>query len=292
MMLSPYSEPRELSGKAERSSRMIMPGALVPNSMREGVRDWREGALQWRVWHLMGTAELRRRYARSRIGQFWLTISTGVFVVALGVVWALLWNLPVANMLPYIAVSHIVWLFMTGVLGEATQAFLKTGAYFFNQKMSFSVAIYALGYRHVLILVHNVIIIAGVFLFFWHPLTWTALLAMPGWLLMAATAMSAAYVIAIIGTRYRDIAQIVENVLQIAFFLTPVLWKAEFLTPDYRWVVEFNPFAIFLSLVRDPLLGIPVPAERWLAAAAITLLGFLVALPFVGRYHKRIVFWL
>ena len=49
-----------------------------------GWRDIHEGIENWRIWHLMGSAELRRRYARSRLGQFWLTLSTGILI---GVPW-------------------------------------------------------------------------------------------------------------------------------------------------------------------------------------------------------------
>jgi ABC-type polysaccharide/polyol phosphate export permease len=34
----------------------------------------------WRVWHLLSINDLRHRYARSRFGQSWLTISTAAMV--------------------------------------------------------------------------------------------------------------------------------------------------------------------------------------------------------------------
>ena len=39
------------------------------------------GIHHWRVWHLLGVNDLRHRYARSKLGQFWLrTYSTGMFL--------------------------------------------------------------------------------------------------------------------------------------------------------------------------------------------------------------------
>src|SRR5262245_37636180 len=35
------------------------------------------GVRNWRVWHLLGLNDLRHRYARSRFGQLWLTVSSG-----------------------------------------------------------------------------------------------------------------------------------------------------------------------------------------------------------------------
>jgi lipopolysaccharide transport system permease protein len=178
------------------------------------------------------------------------------------------------------------------MLGDATQAFIKAAPYFFNQRMTFSVAIYALAYRQALVLAHNAVIIVITFIVFLHPAGWTALLALPAILLTTVTGILVAYLIAVICTRYRDVGQIVENLLQIAFFVTPVLWSADFLREEMRWLINCNPFAVFLSLVRDPLLGIAPPMERWMLALSITLGVSAVALPAIGRYHRRIAYYL
>ena len=55
---------------------------------------------------------------------------------------------------------------------------------------------------------------------------------------------------------------------------------------------HINPFASFLALLRDPLLGhIPEP---WHYAVAIfcTLGGFAFTFPFFARFRARIVYWL
>jgi lipopolysaccharide transport system permease protein len=65
-------------------------GARCRGLFMLGIADLLRGIRKWRLCHLMGLSEIRRRYARSRIGQFWLTISTGVVVAALGLVWSTL----------------------------------------------------------------------------------------------------------------------------------------------------------------------------------------------------------
>ena len=257
-----------------------------------GLHDFIEGIENWRIWHLMGSAELRRRYARSRLGQFWLTLSTGILIGSLGLVWSVLWKMPVSEMMPYFAASMVIWTMLTGIIGDATSVFSGSGRYFLNERMSFATAIDALLYQHVLIFLHNAVIVVLVFAVFKHPVGLEALLAIPGFCLAVFTGMWVSYVVAILCTRYRDLGQVVTSLLQIAFFVTPVLWKVEFVPEQYRSYIALNPFAIYLSIIRDPLLGQPVPLEHWAIAAAITVGGFLLSLPFIGRYHRRIVYWL
>jgi ABC-type polysaccharide/polyol phosphate export permease len=257
-----------------------------------GLRDIVEGIENWRIWHLMGSAELRRRYARSRLGQFWLTLSTGILIGSLGLVWSVLWKMPVSEMMPYFAASMVIWTMLTGFIGDSTTVFTNGGRYFLNERMSFATAIDALLYQNILIFLHNAVIVILVFAAFQQPIGLQALLAIPGFCLAVLTAMWLSYVVAILCTRYRDLGQVVTSLLQIAFFVTPVLWKVDFIPEPYRKLISLNPFAIYLSIIRDPLLGEPVPLEHWVIAAAITVGGFLLSLPFIGRYRRRIVYWL
>src|SRR6476660_5126686 len=134
-----------------------------------GLQDLIEGIENWRIWHLMGSAELRRRYARSRLGQFWLTLSTGILIGSLGLVWSVLWKMPVSQMMPYFAASMIIWTMLTGFIGDATSVFSNSGRYFLNERMSFATAIDALLYQQILIFLHNAVIVILVFAGFQRP---------------------------------------------------------------------------------------------------------------------------
>lgn len=257
-----------------------------------GWADIAEGLKNWRISHLMGIADLRRRYTRSRVGQFWLTLSTGILITTLGIVWSTLFQMSLEQMLPYIATSLIVWTLISGIITDATTTFTDGGRYFVNQRMSFSTAINGIVYRNILIFLHNAVIIVLVFAVFHRIPGPQALLALPGLCLVVVTGTWLSYVVAIVCTRYRDISQIVLSLLQIAFYVTPVLWKIDFIPAPYRELVAANPFAIYISVVRDPLLGNPVPLEHWIAAITITLTGFMIALPFIGKYRNRIIYWL
>src|SRR5215470_7890753 len=94
-----------------------------PSLFMLGIADLVSGIDNWRLSHLMGLGEIRRRYARSRIGQFWLTISMGIMIAALGFVWSMLWKTPVADLMPFVAVSLTIWTAISGALTEAATTF-------------------------------------------------------------------------------------------------------------------------------------------------------------------------
>ncbi len=63
--------------------------------------------------------------------------------------------------------------------------------------------------------------------------------------------------------RFRDIGPIVASIMQIAFFLTPVIWQPEQLG-EHAVYLPLNPFFTLIEIVRAPLLG-TTPSEAHLA---------------------------
>jgi lipopolysaccharide transport system permease protein len=106
-----------------------------------GVRDLFTGAHCWWLWYLIGSGEMRRRFARARLGQVWIMLSSAISVSMMGLVWAYLWNQPVRDMLPFIGASMTVWQFLSAVLNDTTMAFPLNSHYFLNQYMPASTII-------------------------------------------------------------------------------------------------------------------------------------------------------
>ena len=65
--------------------------------------DLARGFGRWRLWLMLGVGDIRQRYQRSRVGQFWITISMLVTIVALGGVYGLLFRMSLRE---YPALAH------------------------------------------------------------------------------------------------------------------------------------------------------------------------------------------
>ncbi len=113
----------------------------------EGAHDILDGARQWRLWYLIGSADMRRRYARSRLGQFWIVLSSGVTVTTVGLVWSFLWKQPIGDLLPFIAVSLMTWQLVAGILNDSCTALPGSSHYFLNQRICASTILFAVVFR-------------------------------------------------------------------------------------------------------------------------------------------------
>ena len=266
--------------------------ASVKSAAIAGFEELFGGIRHWRISHLIGIRDLRHRYTRSKLGQLWLMISTATMIAVLSAVWSLLWYQPIHDLMPFIGVGLIIWSYLSQVLIDCTSAFVAQGHLYRNQKMNFSVSIYSVIYKNTIMLAHSLIIIVVLIVAFNVPVNWYLLQIVPAFGLTWIGMVWLGYLIAMTCVRYRDIIQVITTWLTVLFYITPVMWKPDFLPHQYHLIIEFNPFAQFLEILRNPLLGQPVSSYAWLSTTVIALGGGLVALAVIGRYQRRIVFWM
>ena len=102
-----------------------------------------------------------------------------------------------------------------------------------------------------------------------------------------------AIIFAIVASRYRDLPQIINAVLTVGFYLTPVIWVKESLgnAELVNSIVNVNPFYHILSVARLPLIGQYPSVENWIWVFALAAFFWMVGLLLFRRYEKRIAYW-
>ena len=249
-----------------------------------------EGARAYRLWSLLSWQDIRRRYRRSKLGPFWLTISMGVLVGALGILYAGLFKVDVSDYLPFLAVGFITWSLIAGLINEGCDTFISAETIIKQVNLPLSVHVYRTVCRNAIILGHNAVIYLAVLAVFGIWPGWTGLLALPGLALICLNGVWMGLFFGMVSARFRDVPQIVASIVQIAFFLTPILWKPDLL-PDRATILELNPFYHFVEVVRAPALGQLPAVSAWLAVIGTALVGWAVTLAMYRRYRSRIAYW-
>jgi len=253
-------------------------------------KDFREGILSIHIWPMLGWLEIKQRYRRSVLGPFWLTISTAALVGGMGPLYGRLFGLDISAYFPFLAVGFVVWMFLAGIITDSCTAFISAEGYIKQMKLPLTVHILRMVWRNLIILAHNAVIIFLVMLFWPPPLTWDLLLIPPAVLFIAINGIWIGLTLGLLCARYRDVAQIVGSLVQVAFFLTPVMWHAGMLGKN-QWAAAWNPFYHFLEVVRSPLLAATTNWSSWAAVLGITFFGYTAAFLLFARFRARIAYW-
>lgn len=301
-----------------------LPGATAAGSktFSRAVEDIREGFGQRELWSHLGWQDIKQRYRRSVIGPFWITISQGVISLGLGLLYSQLFGLHIQTFLPYISTGFIVWTFISGCLSEGMETFISNEGLI--KQIRAPLTVYALRtvWRQTLMFGHNLIVVIVLDAIFigsldqhydlqhgmctaetaiCHPgIGWYSLSAIPAFVVLAINAWWVTLLLGIISTRYRDIPQVINSLIQLLFYMTPIVWPIDQLYGSgarakmASWVqpiVHLNPFYHFVQILRAPLIGQAVSVWSWVAVGGITIAGWLLALVAMRNYRARVSYW-
>jgi lipopolysaccharide transport system permease protein len=264
--------------------------AADPRRRERAAEDLRGGLARWRLAWALARSDITHRYRGSVLGPFWLTLSTAVMLAALGFLYAKLFRMDVASYLPWLAVSLIVWNMISQIVTDATASL--TGAEGVIRQMPLPYSVHALRvvFRNAVIAAHNLPLIGLVFAVFGVVPGWGALWSIPGFVLIAVAAFAAAIFLGMICARFRDIPPIVGSVMQIAFFISPVIWKPE-MVGHWEPFLPLNPVFAIMETVRGPIMGTGAGVLVWTLAIAWTAALVAGAWVFFVRFRGRIAFW-
>ena len=242
------------------------------------------------TWRALALADIRSKYRRTVIGPWWITVSNGFTALIIGVVSGRFLGSDMTTYLPFFVTGMTIWTFMSSSLIEGSQTLIYAGGLIKTSNLPIGFYVMRMMQRNFIIFLHNIMVVPMVWLFLpWHP-GWQILLAIPGLVLVYGFAVGMTFIISMICCRYRDIPQIVATVIQLFFFISPIIWMPEQLHGGHT-VLRFNPVGYLLSVTRDPIVGRPVPLESWMLAGMTDIVVLAVAAWIYVRYRSRIIYW-
>lgn len=252
----------------------------------------------WRCrffWLSLVKKDLRTRYRRSVLGLGWSLLHPIAMATILCIVFHKLFNQDLATYGPFLLSGITTWGYLSSTLTQGCESFYSGESYI--RQYPAPLAIYPL--RTVLGAAFHF----GLALLVVLALTWwckgfgnlPALLALvPALGLFIVLGWSLAVIAGFAHVRFSDIRHLLEIGLQIMFYATPIFVPAEELTKrGLGWLVDYNPAAILLDLIRQPVLNGNFPTVRaWIAVTAITGLAFALASLMLVRLQRRLIFYL
>lgn len=262
----------------------------LSEKITRAIVDVGNGVAMWRLWGRLGWNDILQRYRRSTLGPLWLTASMAVMIVALGILYAELFNMPIHDFLPFLCVGLLVWNLLASYLNEAGTLFVGSESYIKQIRLPYSVYAFRSSWSKVIIFGHNFIIYFGVLLWFQIWPGAIALAAIPGLMIVILNGTLTCLSIGILSARFRDIPQLVASIVQILFFITPIMWRPELLK-SRTYIAAANPLYHLVEVVRAPLLGVTPAFSNYFAVAVITVVNGGIAAALFMRFRARISYW-
>jgi ABC-type polysaccharide/polyol phosphate export permease len=277
----------------DTATHMLRTGRKGPLfEVQMALRDLRASSeradLAWSLaWH-----DVVSRYRGSILGPLWITLSMGLMVLGIGVLWGGLFRVEIHSFIPLVAVGIVFFGFLTTTLNEGCDTFVQAAGMLSQTSLPMFTFIWRTLMRNMINLSHHLVIVAAVLVWgdLWMGANYPA--ALLGFLFLVLNVGWASMLVAIISARFRDIPQAVASITQAAGIMTPVYWPPDRIPLRYHFILDLNPFYHLLEAVRAPLLGQPVEAHTYLFLAIMGLVGWGFTFGLFANTRRRIVHYL
>lgn len=233
------------------------------------------------------------KYRKTALGPLWVIAGPAMFVLVLGELFRHVTAHANDLFVPHLAAGLIIWNYITNIVITAPKLYAMHRPSLMHGPANHANIVLKVICNSGIIFLHQSIVIVAVMVLHQVPPSAHWLLILPAVALILAHSIWVLVVLGLIGARYRDLAEVVEMAMRIAFLATPIIWMAG---DDGRGSVvgvflAFNPFYHVLEPLRGAILGTPIPAASWIISSAIAATGLAFAGYMYRRFRHSAVLW-
>jgi lipopolysaccharide transport system permease protein len=207
--------------------------------------------ISWNQVRTLTSASLRSRYRNTFAGLLWVILSPVLMYTAQAYAFKIILKVNAENYPLFLLVGLLPWIFISSSLSMCTTLFMSQGRLLKSFPIHPMVLLLSvLIDNFVNFVISLVIILLALFIFYPGPLPLHLLLIpVPLISLFIATA-GLTWIVASLQVFFYDLKFIVDFIMSVAFFLTPISYPAQFVGAENIWIVDYNPFAILLAPIQ------------------------------------------
>lgn len=253
--------------------------------------DFRRSFTGSRIWRVLAMNDILARYRGSLIGPFWISITQGAFILGIGLLYSQLFKMPTHEYIPLLANGVILWTLFSTIILEGCDFFIDSANIIKQTSLPLPSFLWRLVTRNLIIFAHQCIVLLVVAIWAGYLLKIQLWWAIPGLILSVVNAAWMALLCGLVCTRFRDMKQVVMSVMQVLFFLTPVLWDPK-QAPRAQALLSVNPFYHMLVVTRAPLMGRDPNFASFGVLIVLAIVGWAAAFAIFAGVRRRVVHYL
>lgn len=233
--------------------------------------------------------EISTRYKQSFLGFFWVIVNPLFQMLIMSFVFSHIIRFSRLGV-PYpifLYAGLLPWIFFTNSLSSSTNTLVSDAALI--KKIYFPREILILS--TILAKTFDFLITSIVFfllMFFYHiPFTPYLFLFIPIFLLQFLFTFAFGLLLSWSNLFYRDIQYLLNLLLTLWFYLTPIIYPVEFFPEKYRFIFKFNPMSVFINAYRQVLLGGAFPKWESLSIGIfVSVIFFIISYRLFKKVEK------
>lgn len=229
----------------------------VIDSSNRGVFNWKELWRYQELFYFFSWRDIKVKYKQAALGFLWAILQPLLMMLIFTLFFGRALNIPSQN-LPYpvyVFSGLLIWnIFSTGLTNASnsmvTNAHIIKKIYFPRLIIPVSAILVA-----VFDFLMACIVFVPILLYYQQPVSWMAIVYWPLAILLSMVAtLGLGSWLAALNVKYRDFRYVIPFLVQILFFLTPVIYPISLLKyPSLQYMLATSPMYAAVELFRMPL---------------------------------------
>lgn len=251
----------------------------IVDSANRSLFQWNELWAYRELFYFFTWRDIKVKYKQTTLGFLWAILQPLLMMTIFTLFFGRALNIPSQN-IPYpvyVFSGLLMWnVFSTGLTNAS------------NSMVSNASIIKKIYFPRLVIPVSSIIVslfdflmafvlFAGILLFYQQPVSWIAVFIWPLALVVCVAAtLGLGCWIAALNVKYRDFRYVIPFLVQVLFFLTPVIYPVSLLKyPVLQYILVASPTYCAVELFRYPITGI-LPEPTFMVISLLSTLIFLI----------------
>ena len=180
--------------------------------------------------------EIRGKYKNSFLGVLWSFLNPLLQIVVYAIVFQLILKNPQENYAVFICCGLIPWTFFSSAITRSAFTMVENGNIVTSEAVNFLIST---------IIILAFVIFGGIGIskyIIFYPLVLVA-----QYVLLIAIGL----IVSSISVYVRDLQHLIGVALQLFFYATPIVYSADVIPAEYRWILNINPMTYIIEAYRD-----------------------------------------
>ncbi len=232
------------------------------------------------------------KHRKTALGQLWLVLGAGLFVSVLGFIFPKALNYPQDFYVIHLTIGFVIWTLFHGFITGGSTTFLRRRADILIGGVRLTDIVFSEMFQVFLKFAHQAILIFIMFAVVKRMPGPQSYLAFIGVILIVLNGIWLSIFLGMFAARYRDIGEVVDSIMRLGFFITPIIWINEGRAGGVLGAaLVLNPLFHFLEIVRGPLMGHQVDPLNWIVVGVITVTGYCLAAILYRYQSHNVAYW-
>lgn len=225
--------------------------------------------------------EIKRRYARSKLGIVWSVLNPLLTMAVLSLVFAAMFKRSIENFPIYYLTGYIFWTLFSGATNSAMSALVDNKSLLLKVKLPKQTFVLARIYTALVNFGYTCIAYVLMLLLFRVKPTWTMLLFPVDVVFAILFSMGIGYILSIVYVFFGDIKHLYSVLLTLWMYLSAIFYPVDRLPKIMQDIITYNPVYLMILFARDSTMYGTVPElSVWIKLLVFSfgsvIIGYLI----------------